>query len=224
MAFVNNKHETLKKIVKSKIPPTKGEKPENTLVVIRHGATALNSESDEKFRGWADVPLSDEGRDQATEAGKLLKNSHIDGIITSDLGRTVETAERLAKEIGAPVLEKTKGLRPWHLGDLTGQPVKPNIPALQAYIKNPDMKVPGGESFNDFKKRMVNEVLKIQKKYPHDKIAIVTHHRGERLLQAWMDAGKPTDHMKLSAEPFMHKGIKPAGFTDFEIPPKKKLT
>ncbi len=200
--------------------PTKENKRENTLVVIRHGATKLNNESDEKFRGWADIPLSDEGKDQAKVTGKALKDKGIDGIIASDLGRCVETAKIISKETGAPVLGKTKGLRPWHLGDLTGQPVKPNLPALQAYIKNPDEVVPGGESFNAFKKRMVDEVLKIQKKYPKDKIAIVTHHRGERLLQAWVDAGEPKDPGKLSSEPFMHKGIKPGSYTTHEVPPK----
>jgi len=212
----SSKATKLRDMVRNKIP----KKTENTLVVIRHGATKLNNDSDEKFRGWADIPLSDEGKAQATATGKSLKGAGIHGIITSDLGRTKETANLVSKEIGAPVLEATKGLRPWHLGDLTGQPVKPNLPALQAYIKNPEQVVPGGESFNDFKKRMVDEVLKIQKKYPKDKIAIVTHHRGERLLQAWIDAGRPTDHAKLSPEPFMHKGIKPGDYTTHEVPPK----
>jgi len=200
---------------------TPKKKPENTLVVFRHGSTNLNDESDERFRGWADVPLSDKGKEEALASAKKLKDKHIAGIITSDLKRCVETAEIISNEIRAPILEETQGLRPWHLGVMTGQPVKPNLTALQAYINNPDEKVPDGESFNTFRKRMVTAVLTIQKKYPNDKILIVTHHRGERLIQSWVDAGMPTDHSKLSSEPFIHKGVKPGDFTDYEIPPKK---
>ena len=229
----SNKLNTLRNMVRATIikgkakpsvpkgDPTKEDKPENTLVVIRHGATQMNNDSDEKFRGWADIPLSDEGRAQAKKTGKELKSKGLDGIVTSDLGRCIETANIVSKETGAPVLGKKRGLRPWHLGDLTGQPVKPNLEALKAYITNSSIKVPGGESFDTFKKRMVDEVLKIQKKYPKDKIAIVTHHRGERLIKSWMDVGQPSDPGKLSSEPFMHKGIKPGAYVNHEIPPKK---
>ena len=201
----------------TKASPKKG--PENTLVVFRHGSTNLNNESDERFRAWADVPLSEDGKKEVLESAKKLHDKGIAGIITSDLKRCVETAEIIAKELDIPILEESKGLRPWHLGVLTGQPVRPNLPALEAYIKNPDVQVPDGESFNDFKKRMVGDVLRVQKKYPRDKILIVTHHRGERLVKAWMDAGKPTDHSKLSHDPFMHKGVKPGSFIEYEVDP-----
>lgn len=202
-----------------KASPNKG--PENTLVVFRHGSTALNNESDERFRGWADVPLSEEGKAEALESAKKLKGKGVAGIVTSDLQRTVQTAKIIAKELDIPILEETDGFRPWHLGVMTGQPVKPNLPALHAYIKNPDEVVPDGESFNQFKDRMVKKIVQIQKKYPKDKILIVTHHRGERLIDAWIQAGKPTDHKKLSAEPFMVKGAPPGSFRDYEVDPKK---
>ncbi len=199
----------------------KGAPAENTLVVFRHGSTALNGESDERFRAWAEVPLSEQGKKEVLSSAKKLKGSGIDGIITSDLGRCVETAKILSKEIGAPILEESKGLRPWHLGELTGKPVKPNLDVLKAYINNPSQKVPEGESFDSFKKRMIEDVLRIQKKYPKDKICIVTHHRGERLIESWIKAGKPEDPKELSAEPFMIKGIKPGTFTSHEIPAKE---
>jgi bisphosphoglycerate-dependent phosphoglycerate mutase len=41
------------------------------LVLIRHGESAWNLEN--KFTGWTDVPLSENGVKEAQEAGKLLK-------------------------------------------------------------------------------------------------------------------------------------------------------
>lgn len=208
---------------KTQLNPLKGgSKPENTLVIIRHGSTALNNESDERFRGWADVPLAEEGVKEIQESLPALKKAKLDGLITSDMQRTVKTAEIISKELNIPILEKTDALRPWHLGQFTGQPVKPNLPILQDYIKNkPDVPVPGGESFNQFKQRVIRAVQSIQKRYPNDKIGIVTHHRNERLIQGWMDEGKPDNVLKVSPRPFMSKGIPPGSFTDHEIPPPK---
>lgn len=199
-----------------------GNKPENTLVVIRHGSTALNNESDERFRGWADVPLAEDGVKEIQDSLPSLKKANLDGLITSDLQRTVATAQIISKELGIPILEKSTALRPWHLGYLTGQPVKPNLPILERYIKDtPNTPVPGGESFNQFKVRVLRFIQSVQQRYPNDKIGIVTHHRNERLIQGWMDEGKPDNALTVSPEPFMNKGIPPGSFTDHEIPPPK---
>ncbi|MGE9715725.1 histidine phosphatase family protein, partial [Escherichia coli] len=41
------------------------------LVLVRHGESVWNKEN--RFTGWTDVELSDKGRNEAQEAGKLLK-------------------------------------------------------------------------------------------------------------------------------------------------------
>ena len=209
--------------VKKLVQDAAHKKPEDTLVVIRHGATALNSESHERIRGWKDVPLSDEGRADADKMGRELKKMKpkIDGIITSDLSRAHDTAKAVSKHTGAPILKVTKGLRPWNLGDFQGKDVKTTLPQMQDFIKNkPDEQVPGGESFNAFKRRFIKLVEAVQKKYPKHKMAIVTHHRGERLLQGWINEGQPKDPGKISPKVFMDKGIKPGSYTAHEIPPK----
>lgn len=43
----------------------------HTLVLIRHGQSVWNKEN--KFTGWADVDLSQQGRGEASEAGELLR-------------------------------------------------------------------------------------------------------------------------------------------------------
>ena len=42
------------------------------LVLLRHGESTWNKEN--RFTGWTDVELTDRGRDEATEAGRVLKD------------------------------------------------------------------------------------------------------------------------------------------------------
>ena len=41
------------------------------VVLLRHGESTWNREN--RFTGWHDVDLTDRGRDEAREAGRLLK-------------------------------------------------------------------------------------------------------------------------------------------------------
>ncbi|MEO7678289.1 MAG: histidine phosphatase family protein, partial [Verrucomicrobiota bacterium] len=64
------------------------------IFLIRHGATVLTAE--DRFAGATDVPLSDEGREQARLLGERLREEKIAYVYASPLGRTVETAQILA--------------------------------------------------------------------------------------------------------------------------------
>ena len=61
------------------------------LVLVRHGQSAWNLEN--RFTGWTDVDLTDLGKAEAAEAGKLLKESGYDFDIayTSVLKRAIKT-------------------------------------------------------------------------------------------------------------------------------------
>ncbi|HET7371653.1 MAG TPA: 2,3-diphosphoglycerate-dependent phosphoglycerate mutase [Gammaproteobacteria bacterium] len=63
----------------------------HTLVLIRHGQSLWNKQN--RFTGWADVDLSEQGRDEAREAGELLKHEGyaFDVAHTSVLTRAVHT-------------------------------------------------------------------------------------------------------------------------------------
>ena len=62
-----------------------------TLVLLRHGESAWNREN--RFTGWTDVDLTDQGRAEAREAGRLLKAEGFDFDIafTSVLKRAIRT-------------------------------------------------------------------------------------------------------------------------------------
>ena len=61
------------------------------LVILRHGQSVWNKEN--KFTGLIDVELSEQGRQEASNAGKVLGKYEFDAIFTSQLLRTTQTAE-----------------------------------------------------------------------------------------------------------------------------------
>lgn len=70
------------------------------LYFVRHGLSEMNVQG--LFAGSIDTPLTDEGRRQASIAGKLAQDLQIDLIVSSPLSRAHETALIIAKEIGYP--------------------------------------------------------------------------------------------------------------------------
>jgi 2,3-bisphosphoglycerate-dependent phosphoglycerate mutase len=61
------------------------------LVLLRHGESTWNKEN--RFTGWTDVDLSDRGREEAVEAGRLMKDAGFDFDVahTSVLKRAIRT-------------------------------------------------------------------------------------------------------------------------------------
>ncbi len=92
------------------------------LVLIRHGESEWNRLN--LFTGWKDVDLSDKGRQEATEAGLLLKAEgyDFDLCFTSYLKRAIHTLNRVLEGMDRewlPVI-KTWKLNERHYGALQG--------------------------------------------------------------------------------------------------------
>ena len=67
------------------------------LVLVRHGQSQWNLEN--RFTGWVDVPLSSKGREEATSAGKKLKDIRFDTIYISHLMRAIQTLHYILLEL-----------------------------------------------------------------------------------------------------------------------------
>src|SRR5690606_8570570 len=67
----------------------KSGKPVHKLVLVRHGESTWNQEN--RFTGWTDVDLTDKGRQEAQQAGDLLKSFEFDMVFTSVLKRAIRT-------------------------------------------------------------------------------------------------------------------------------------
>lgn len=182
--------------------------------LIRHGSTRLNNHNDEtadRIRGWLDVPLSPEGKKEAKQTAQDLKNTTIDMIRSSDLVRAMATAEALGKVLDVKV-SATRVLRPWDMGDFSGEKVEDVKADLKKYaIATPDKPAPNGESFNTFKSRCLGGIVNLLKTHPDNVLALVTHHRVERLLKAWISAGQKPSYT-LDEKIFLDKGEAPGSF------------
>jgi 2,3-bisphosphoglycerate-dependent phosphoglycerate mutase len=92
------------------------------VVLLRHGQSRWNLEN--RFTGWVDVELTDEGVAQARRAGELIKAEGVrfDHAFTSVLRRAIETcriALQTAGQLGVPE-EQDWRLNERHYGGLTG--------------------------------------------------------------------------------------------------------
>ncbi len=70
------------------------------LYFMRHGLSVMNKKG--LFSGRTDTPLAKEGVLQCQEAGRSLKGTPIDLIISSPMLRAFQSAKIVAKEIGYP--------------------------------------------------------------------------------------------------------------------------
>ncbi|MDR3071172.1 MAG: 2,3-diphosphoglycerate-dependent phosphoglycerate mutase [Endomicrobium sp.] len=98
------------------------ERVRRKIVLIRHGESVWNKEN--KFTGWTDVDLSDEGEEEALKAGKQLKKDGFtfDLAYTSVLKRAIKTLWIVLSEMDLewiPVIKDWK-LNEKHYGALQG--------------------------------------------------------------------------------------------------------
>lgn len=187
--------------------------------IIRHGQTDLNAR--DVIRGWFNPPLDEKGIMEARRLGEEMAENgvELDGLITSDLLRCVETSLEVSKMTGIPILETTKVLRPWNVGTLTGTDGKSAHKVMMEHARKfpnkpvgaPDTDdfIGGAESFNVFRHRMLTGIIGILNRNRGLKIGLVSHSRGERCLHAWVAAGCPAD-LSLDLDVFGAPGEAPA--------------
>ena len=139
----------------------------NNLILLRHGQSQWNLEN--RFTGWEDVPLTDNGINEAKNAGKLmLKNKiKIDLIFSSILQRANKTAELAIKEMNLSnfwvgdqlIMTRDKNLNERDYGDLVGlnkEETSNKYGKEQVHIwrRSYDVPPPGGESLANVVQRV----------------------------------------------------------------------
>lgn len=124
------------------------------LVLIRHGESQWNREN--RFTGWVDVPLTDEGREEARRAGDKIRHIRFDKAYTSVLQRAIETLDIILKVIDqlAIPIAYDPALNERHYGDLQGlnkseTAAKYGKEQVHLWRRSYDVAPPGGESLKD---------------------------------------------------------------------------
>ena len=154
------------------------------LYFVRHGLSEHNIAG--IYSGQTETPLSKEGRVQASMAGEIAKELHIDYIISSPYERALETAQIIAREIGYPLdeIELNDNLVERHFGELEGTPWLPD--------RDVDNE-PGVESPADLEarvKRAYEHILTL----PYDNILVASHGSTGRMFRHVIDESVPFVH------------------------------
>ncbi len=96
---------------------------ESTLILLRHGQSTWNLEN--RFTGWWDAPLTEEGRAEAAAAGRAIRECGLPISVahTSVLTRAIDTCNMALTETERNwiPLRKHWRLNERHYGELTGK-------------------------------------------------------------------------------------------------------
>jgi len=169
----------------------------NTYYLLRHGDSARQKL--QIASAWPEkkpLPLTADGIKEAGKAAKQLKAKKIDMIFSSDLLRTRETAEIVAKEIGREV-HYDERLRENSNGIFNGKSIE-KVGAFyrqkgetmaEHYMRRFHMAPPEGESWTDVQKRTLDFICEMEKKHQGKNILVVGHSLPlalfEGLLAGW---------------------------------------
>lgn len=148
------------------------------LIVIRHGETEWNVQH--RYQGQLDSPLTAKGRQQAEAIGERLKSFQFDRIVSSDLGRAVDTCRAIAQHHESTPWDQDSGLRERNFGALAGytraEAAEKFPNEEEGYLHGGvDYIIPDGESLRDVFHRAGNTFDAIAERYQGQTVCIVTH-------------------------------------------------
>jgi broad specificity phosphatase PhoE len=181
----------------------------NKYYFLRHGKTIYQTKKKGLIYPARDsraVRLTKKSEREIKKLAKKIKDLKIDFIYSSDFFRAKQTAEIVAKELGKKIIFD-KRLRDINLGIYHGKTKKefyrdfPRVFPLR-FIKRP----PGGESWQDVQKRMLNFLKKIDKKYKNKRILIVSHGDPLWLLEGAIKGWNLEKFLKTSKPNYIQPG------------------
>lgn len=176
------------------------------LVLVRHGQSEWNALN--LFTGWKDPGLTDQGRQEANQAGQLIQslNLDFDVMFTSALVRAQLTGNiilNIIKQTHIPTI-KNQALNERNYGDLAGlnkddARAKWGAEQVQIWRRSYDTPPPGGESLKDTGERVMpyfnQEILPLIKKGQN--ILISAHGNSLRSMIKFLDNISDSEIVKL---------------------------
>jgi len=149
-----------------------------TFYLVRHGESEANAAR--RFAGQSDSPLTARGRRQAKTVAKELAKVKFDKVVSSDLSRTRDTAEIIARAQGVPV-EIVPELREIDVGDRTGQTFD-EVAGLPEWKDDGFVAWPGGETLDQVLARTLAAIDRLAGENPGRTILVVGHGGVNRIL------------------------------------------
>jgi probable phosphoglycerate mutase len=157
------------------------------LIIVRHGESEWNRIG--RYQGQQDAPLSSLGARQAEALAGRLQREPLDAIFTSPLQRAAKTAEAIARYHPSVPFEHAAALLEIDHGDWQGLMADEVIgrygDGLQEWRNHPTRsQMPGGESFSNILKRVLDFKESLCKAYSGRNVLISTHDVVVKILVA----------------------------------------
>ena len=155
------------------------------LILVRHGH--VEGISPERFRGRAELPLTETGwREAAATAVRIAAGWRPAAIYTSPMGRCVETGAAIGKAVGLSA-SAMPDLNDIDYGDwqgLTADEARARWPdELDTWYRHPDWAaIPRGESLQQVLTRAVAALREVVRRHPDDTVVLVAHDSVNRVL------------------------------------------
>ncbi len=172
------------------------------LILVRHGLSVYNDQN--RFTGWKDVDLNEQGVTEAEQAVSLLEEINFDMAFTSKLKRANDTLDIILKGIKQEIpIEKDLALNERDYGDLVGQnkaeaAEKFGDEQVQIWRRSYDIPPPGGESLKDTADRVIpylNEKI-LPEVYGGNNIIVSAHGNSIRAIVMALKEFTPEEILK----------------------------
>jgi len=169
-------------------------KPTCRILLFRHGETANSKEV--CFNGHYDVELSERGKKQFQHWAEILKQESFKAIYSSDLKRTRNSAQFIAKKHGLKPVSYPE-LRELSFGTWEGMSFSEVEGAYPGQMKVrmksvTTFQADGGETYPQLQTRVIPKFEEIVARHPNDQIVMVCHGGVNRIILSHL-LGIPMD-------------------------------
>ncbi|OIQ45786.1 MAG: hypothetical protein BM565_12670 [Gammaproteobacteria bacterium MedPE] len=152
------------------------------IYLARHGETVWNQS--QRLQGHLDSPLTDVGKRQAAELALSLEHYNIEQVISSPLGRAVETAKVCCNALSVPYQIEPQ-LIERHLGVWQGQHVAQLrvLPEFDEMLQQvTGLAMAQGESAQACSDRIYDALVTIAQQYSQRNVLVIFHGEALRCL------------------------------------------
>lgn len=175
------------------------------LYLVRHCLVDLDIE--EKIRGTQNVPLNEQGEEEAAELADFFRDLPVAAVYSDDLDRTYHTAIAIAHEHHLEVVEDIL-LRSWDVGsDLEGRSIDANRWQVRELKMQPHKVPVGGESWADCTARAVDALAKYTDLALEASAPIVLVLHGSMLQLLWELTGNEVSAQEYDTTPIEPSGV-----------------
>ena len=150
-------------------------RPKNKYTFVRHGHAVSNQKGNLNCRKEESDRLTEKGEKQVKKMAKKIKTKPT-VIFCSPLTRARKTAEYIARETGAEIIEEPL-LTEIQVQSMHNRPIQEFKKAVRTdgALKDVRKKITDGESFADVYDRVLQFLKKVDQQYENGNILVVTH-------------------------------------------------